>query len=375
MPQLQMNDRIQYGGMTGFVTYVCPDNVYVGVTMESGEQRAFSPEGEPCGEYYPYFRSISALKVLEPLVAKFEVGTRVQYNMSSGDWAVGEVVEVSPRFIHVALDQDQTNVRYIQYQRLFNLDGTGTGNIYTIPADQRATERGATLTLAPPKWAPTPGREYPTEPRIVYGVFDSYYGRPLRPGNPEGYEPRTGFGVLWDDPGFSQVVQSDEQAVRIGSYYATAMSQWKDKCLDVDLAAVEWPFETLKGCEVYRAWFHTDNLGFEVYFPEGIAGRTRHSVSFMYPRVGCTGLIKTLDEVNEFFRKNAGVMRIEDVEGQKFTITGTDETLEFMAVPRITENFTPALQVNNVRTKELLLRNLASRHSEEDSTQEVALAA
>jgi hypothetical protein len=74
-----------------------------------------------------------------------------------------------------------------------------------------------------------------------------------------------------------------------------------------------------------------------------------------------------MDEVNKFFRNNAGVMRVVDVDGTKFTVTGVSETIEFHVLPKLIEDFKPTLGALSLMAKESALRNLAMQSEERDS--------
>jgi hypothetical protein len=308
--------------------------------------------------------------VPEVIESPFEIGQRVHYCMPSGAFAIGTVSKLDDMWLYVKLDDDQTHVRYPGYERIFRHDGAGTGNVSGIPYPIRATELGAQLINAPPEWQPTPGREYPEKPRIGYGVFDGYYGRPLQKDNEgaHGTTPRVGWGVVnWggDHNGFSQGIFETEEEAKTGEYLRNALMQWKSDCLDVDIAAIENPFEFLKGAEVYSAWLHADSFGMEIYFPG--EARARHRFDFLYPRACCTAGLMLMDEVNKFFRNNAGVMRVVDVDGTKFTVTGVSETIEFHVLPKLIEDFKPTLGALSLMAKESALRNLAMQSEERDS--------
>lgn len=350
----ELNQRvITADGKIGEVFQI---STYIHVRFEDGSEQHYMRDGQPCCGA-PDIRPHSA----------FTVGMRVTYLMVSSDTAEGEIVKIDDDFIHVRLAADQSHIRHPDTPRVFNLDGTGVGRFVTIPEGTRTSDRGGRIIDCLPTWEPTKGREYPEKPSITYGAWDTYNGRPLQPGNPVGEGVTLGWGVLWDDPNFSQMICDSKEQIESYNYVSTALAQWKDKCLDIDLDAVENPFDVLLGCRVHRMWLHADSFGCELYLP--VAPGVRHWVAFNYPAVCCTSGMIAFDDLNRFFGDNAGAMGVMGIDGTKITINETS----FHIIPKFKEQFKPRITLDGgVSAKERLLQNLAMQLAKRDSTLAIA---
>jgi hypothetical protein len=291
----------------------------------------YPDEGNVLGISGPLLR----LDKVQPIPdAAFEVGDVVEFNNKTGT-----VSKVDEMFIYV-------DGRYV-----FNRDGTCAWPCYhpnTTTPDYKL-ERGW-------EWVPTPGREYPEKPRIIYGVFDGYDGRPIEPGasNPA----VIGWAVLGGLPA-GQVIYDTEADALNSCFLDRAIKKWQDQCFNIDLAAIDNPFDILLGLELHKAWFYADSFGVEI-LGEG------YSIMFEYPRACTVGGLMTRDEINNFFNENYDRMKVTAVDGTKITINETS----FHVLPRLVEDFKPTISTSNPRAA---LKNLAMRLSERDSTQTEAL--
>lgn len=343
---------------------------YINVKLDSGRDIHTLSNGSSCCAGGSIEVIDTPLPEPTPL-GDFKVGLRVVYHMGSAETAEGEIVLIDDTYIHVKLDDGQSHIRNLETPRVFNRDGSGVGRFISIPEGTRTSDAAGSLAKAPPKWEPTKGREYPAKPVVAYGAFDTYYGRPLQPRNPNGEEVKLGWGVITDDTSFTQVIFDNEQAVGDSGYLTAALSNWRDKCYDIDLAAIENPFDLLLGLTLSRAWAYGDSFGCEFTFPVELQPRrSRATLTFTYPRALCAYGLMDMDELNAFFASNAGAMNVDDVDGDKITINGTS----FHVAPRLIANFKPRPNVDSTASKLRLLQNLVMQRAKRDSTREAGLA-
>jgi hypothetical protein len=264
--------------------------------------------------------------------AAFEVGDVVEFNNKTGT-----VSKVDEKFI------------YVDDCYVFNRDGTSAWPCYHagVTAPSSKLERGW-------EWVPTPGREYPEKPRIVYGVFDGYDGQPIEPGTSN--SAMIGWAVLGYPLG--QIIYDTEVDALNSGVLDKAIKKWQDKCFYIDLAAIDNPFDILLGLELCKAWLYMDSFGVETLGECNV-------ISFDYSRVCAVGGLMTRDEITNFFNENYGSMKVTAVDGTKITINETS----FHVLPRLVEDFKPTISTNNPRAA---LKNLAMRLSERDSVTQMA---
>ena len=300
-------------------------------------------------------------------MSDFQVGQRVLYALSSGTEAKGEVVKVDHDYVYVKLDDNTTELRNLHLHRIFHLDGRGTGQIWGMPDGCRGSDTGTILQVDVPLfdgWAPTEGRDYPLEPRITYGAFDSY-GRMIEP-----YcEPTAvGFGIENVPQGKRGLVRDTEDNAGLIDQLTLLKGFWKQNCKAVDFDEIVKvnALDILVGLEIYSSWVYTDQFGLQFRVSSRLERqRKRRDMVLDFTQHCMVVGMKTMAEVQEHLTNNAyGRLSFASVENEVITLS---DGFQFALLPRYKDNVQPVVQPA-LETKAILVDNYVMQRLAQDST-------
>lgn len=291
----------------------------------------------------------------------FRLGDRVRYVWDSGfemRSVEGHVCHVDREWVGMQIDH--TAERCPGDLVAFS----SAGNFTTSRGGYRSPNPSGRLELIQPEQ--TMPREYPPEPYIGYGSFDSNH-RPLEP-----YHAGTvfiGHGILnlpRCAPGIVYQELDDEwKRNDLNDYLGTAKVMWESEKLEVDFDNLPNKWHALVGCRITGFAFYADYLSMMIKVPERNDFSSWFDLRVRYNHTCVVPGISSVYAICSSFNDTDGRVGIASVDGE--VITNTDG-LQWAAVPRYLERtgVEPTWELTPI-LRQKLMRNLVMQRELRDS--------